>query len=413
MDTQQKNYEVLEARIKELEAEVQRMELQKDSVFASFYNSIFTTSHIIQLVIDPSTGKIVAANNAACQFYGYTHGEISTMYIYQINTTPPEQLKIEMQNVREGHKNFFNFNHQLKNGQIKQVEVQSWAVKVANQDLLFSIVHDITQQKEMEMKLCASNKLLEDKIKELTFSEEKFSQLFNHSSVAMALSTIDTGIYIDINAEFLRLSGYDREEVIGHSPAEFKLWEKIEERDRIVNDIKEHGALRNHKVNIRTKSGEILTMLCAGEMLEINNRPCIFISAYDITEQEKAEQQLMLHNYAMNHAPQSIFWANKEGQFVYVNENGYSSLGYSLKEILKMRIWDVDTFFSAASWAKFWDRLAEMQTQIHSAYSAHQRKDGSQIPVQVRATYLKYGEHEYVIGYVNDITEHVKTIDKL
>ena len=49
------------------------------------------------LVFNPKTGNIINANEAASGFYGWSVEELPKMQIQQINTMPPEVVKIEME----------------------------------------------------------------------------------------------------------------------------------------------------------------------------------------------------------------------------------------------------------------------------------------------------------------------------
>ncbi|MFZ1556918.1 MAG: cache domain-containing protein, partial [Nitrospira sp.] len=43
----------------------------------------------------------------------------------------------------------------------------------------------------------------------------------------------------------------------------------------------------------------------------------------------------------IEHSPEMIYQLNKAGQFVHVNKTGLDKLGYSLEEMLQMRLWDL------------------------------------------------------------------------
>ena len=54
----------------------------------------------------------------------------------------------------------------------------------------------------------------------LRLSEERFAKAFGSSPDAIAISALADSVYIDVNDSVLRLSGYRRDEVIGHAVAE-------------------------------------------------------------------------------------------------------------------------------------------------------------------------------------------------
>src|SRR5512138_2247424 len=43
------------------------------------YSSLFQKNHAVMLIIDPRDGRIVDANKAAIQFYGYTAEKLKTL----------------------------------------------------------------------------------------------------------------------------------------------------------------------------------------------------------------------------------------------------------------------------------------------------------------------------------------------
>ncbi len=114
------------------------------------YKDLFEDSHSIMLIINPETGEIIDANSSACKFYQYTKEQIIKMSIMDINTLKPKQVSKEMQNAKKERRNYFNFNHKLATGEIRDVEVYSSPIVLAGQKVLYSIIHDITERLRIE-----------------------------------------------------------------------------------------------------------------------------------------------------------------------------------------------------------------------------------------------------------------------
>ncbi|MGQ5522226.1 sensor domain-containing protein [Chitinimonas sp. PSY-7] len=112
--------------------------------------AVFEHSGAVKLIIDPKDGRIVAANPAACAFYGYDAETFVQLNINQINTLSPDQVAARMANTTMEETYYFQFQHRLKSGEIRDVEVQSSAINQAGRTLLHSIIHDITPQKAAE-----------------------------------------------------------------------------------------------------------------------------------------------------------------------------------------------------------------------------------------------------------------------
>ncbi len=114
------------------------------------YRQMFRNNSAVKLLIDPATGEIVDANDAACRFYGYSRSELVKHNIDQINTLSPQEVKAEMANAESEQRFYFEFRHRLASGAICEVEVRSSPLLIDGRRLLYSVIHDITERKQME-----------------------------------------------------------------------------------------------------------------------------------------------------------------------------------------------------------------------------------------------------------------------
>ncbi|MEI7421103.1 MAG: PAS domain S-box protein [Prolixibacteraceae bacterium] len=117
------------------------------------FQKLFYDHSAVMLLVDPSTGNIVDANRAAVLFYGYNFHSVPALKISDINTHTNEMIKSEMKRAIGQDKNYFEFEHRLATGDVRQVEVHSTPIEVGGKKLLFSIIHDITERKCIERAL--------------------------------------------------------------------------------------------------------------------------------------------------------------------------------------------------------------------------------------------------------------------
>jgi len=106
------------------------------------YKALFENDYTVMLIIDPDNGKIVDANPAAVNFYGWSKEESTSMKISDINVLNKEEVKKEMEEAREKSKNYFNFKHRTVNEEAKDVEVYSQPIPFAEKEYLYSIIHE-------------------------------------------------------------------------------------------------------------------------------------------------------------------------------------------------------------------------------------------------------------------------------
>lgn len=124
--------------------------------------AIFNNSHTTMLLLDPSSGTIVDANPAACAFYGYGREQITGMTIFAINTLPEEAVKRKMRKAAGGKKAIFQFRHRLRNKSERDVEVHAGPVRILGRDLLFTVVHDVTDRVRTQRELADNRKKFQD-----------------------------------------------------------------------------------------------------------------------------------------------------------------------------------------------------------------------------------------------------------
>jgi PAS domain S-box-containing protein len=121
------------------------------------YRAVFATNTAMKLLIEPQSGQIVDANEAAVQFYGWSLPQLRAMTIHQINT--PEQVAHQLAEARAGRRLRFQFRHRTARGEVRDVEVHSGAVEVRGTTLLLSIVQDVTDRLLLEGRLRETQRL--------------------------------------------------------------------------------------------------------------------------------------------------------------------------------------------------------------------------------------------------------------
>ncbi len=142
----------LQAAHNELEVRVQERTAELSESEARF-RSLFENSAVTTLLIEPDSGKIINANSAAVNFYGYSYEQLCSMNINEINLLFPDEVMQEMEKARSGRRNYFVFRHRLANGEVRIVEVHSNPIVIDEATLLFSFIFDVTEKMRSEKKL--------------------------------------------------------------------------------------------------------------------------------------------------------------------------------------------------------------------------------------------------------------------
>ncbi len=126
------------------------------------FRKIFEDHAAMKLLVDPSNGVIVNANEAAARYYGWSREELKQMKFDQINTLGPEEIHKTMEKVRTGSMNKFEFKHRRKDGSVRDVEMYTSKIMIRSKYLLHSIIHDISERKRTEEALIRAKKKAEE-----------------------------------------------------------------------------------------------------------------------------------------------------------------------------------------------------------------------------------------------------------
>jgi PAS domain S-box-containing protein len=114
------------------------------------YHSLFKKNQAAMLMIDPETAAIIDANLGACVFYGYLYEKILKLKMTDIDILTSEEVKAEIRRALSEQENHCYCRHRLANGRIRDVEVYSGPLFMHGRQLLYSIIHDITERKQAE-----------------------------------------------------------------------------------------------------------------------------------------------------------------------------------------------------------------------------------------------------------------------
>jgi PAS domain S-box-containing protein len=136
---------------------------------------------------------------------------------------------------------------------------------------------------------------------------------------------------------------------------------------------------------------------------------CVLVR--DTTERKRAEEELRLTQFSVEHASDAVFWMNPEGQIVYANEAACRSLGRSREELLSLSIPDIDPLYPRDGWEAVWKETKRRGSM--TIETQHRSKQGRVFPVEVSAKYLEFGGKEFSVTSVRDITERKRTEEAL
>lgn len=143
------------------------------------------------------------------------------------------------------------------------------------------------QVAQLEAEIVRRNRVEQD----LRQAEQLFSKAFHGSPEPVAITTLHEGRFIEVNDAYLKMTEYERNEVIGKTAEDLEVWVDAEDRSTLVANALGHGPVNEEKVSYRTKSGNILDLRVSAEIIQLRGQSCLLVLLRDVTEQVLIEEQ--------------------------------------------------------------------------------------------------------------------------
>ena len=262
------------------------------------YSSLFKVNHSVMFLIDPENADIVDANLAACSFYGWSQEEITSMKITDINMLSKEQVFQEMERAKSEERKHFFFRHRLANEEIRDVEVYSGPIRLHGRELLYSIIHDITERKRAE--------------EALQKSEERYRNLVETMNEGLAMADQDY-VFTYVNETFCEMLGYRRDELIGHNLIEF-VHDDDKESMKEQMARRRMGEAKRFDLVWRTKDGDkIYTIISPKGFFDAAGRFTGSLGVVtDITDRKQVEKALQKAHDRLENRTTELMKLNKK-----------------------------------------------------------------------------------------------------
>src|SRR5207237_3075475 len=235
------------------------------------YRLLFETNPLPMWVFDRETLAFLAVNEAAVRHYGFSRGDFFSMPIRDIRpqSDVPALLQVVSHPV-EGLSSTDPWKHRKKDGTVIDVEITSHGLTFRGRDAELVLANDVTEQKRDQERLKQS--------------EERFAKAFRSNPLAITITTRSDSRYLDVNEAFLKMAGYDREQVIGHTVDELDIWVEPADRADMVRHLDEFGSIADQRAKLRTRSRDVRLCDISAELIELDGMSCMLAIIDDITD---------------------------------------------------------------------------------------------------------------------------------
>src|SRR5690606_25837156 len=128
-----------------------------------------------------------------------------------------------------------------------------------------------------------------------------------------------------------------------------------------------------------------------------------FVILEDVSERLRAERELRLTRFAMDHAGDASIWVREDGRLIYGNHAAQELAGLLRAELVGRYIWEYDQDIGPDDWTEIRHQL-ELQTTLRREGTIR-RKDGPNVPVEMSLALRHYDGEQLIIAVVRDVRE--------
>lgn len=354
-------------------------------------------------------GNFIEGNKAAERITGYKREELIGRNYFQAGILIPKDIPKAKKALARNRKGLPTGPEEYtlirKDGKTIELEISTYPIQIKGKTFVLGIARDIGQRKKREEILKKTSELLN--------RTERISKVggWEYDMKTGKISWTD-GVY---RIYGLNKKNHDpnniKQDINFYAPEERK---KVEQAFKNVLKHAKPYDLEVRFINARNKERWVRTMgrpvYEKGELIKISG------NIIDITQHKKTEIALKeteeKFKTLINQTPEALTLHDPEGNIQEINQAMVDRYGYSKKELLKMKIKDIDMdSFRREDRKIYWEKLKE--NQIVHFETRHRKKNGTILPVRVSLSAIKLDGQKYFLGLAEDFTEIKKSQQKL
>jgi PAS domain S-box-containing protein len=275
------------------------------------YRGLFETAPDAVFIVDRQDTRILDANHAACDLYGYSQDELRQRFAADLSAEP--ESIVEM--VRAGARLAPMRMHRKKDGALFPVEMTSSALQQGGHDILVVFARDITARRQAERELQEHREHLEELVKERTaelLREKQFNETLIDSLPGIFYVVGGDGRLVRWNRNMESVTGGTAEE-LGRS----SLFDIVAPEDRPlvsarIKEVLASGTGLMAEVCLLARNDRRIPHYITGERTWLGEVPYLLGVGIDITARRQAEVALSEAKQVAEAASRakSVFLAN-------------------------------------------------------------------------------------------------------
>ena len=349
------------------------------------------------LHIDES-GRITYANRSARSIFGYSKDELLNGPIARLLPVALQRkMAAVVRKFRRAHTEFLSFTPieaigLRKDGGEIPIEFSAGIWTSRDSFCMGVIIRDITERKRREA---------------------SFEMMFDRNPIPMWIFDGGSLDFVAVNDAACTLYGYTCQQVLAMNALDMR---PVAERDAIRKTILTFGDFYQSPEpgTHLTANGDRLRILTFARRLRHNGRECVLVANVDVTERERAQDELtatqIFLNAVVESIPSMVFVKDaSSGRFILLNRAGEKLLGVSRHDLIGKSDFDLFDHDDAVRFRKADCEVVASGRLVTIENEPLTTPEGTRsLRTQKIGVPDQHGRPRYLLGIAEDVTERIQ-----
>ncbi|AOP34814.1 histidine kinase [Leptospira tipperaryensis] len=294
------------------------------------------------ITLSKSNGAYLFVNDLFLEYLGKTREEVLGKTAVELGAyyDTGDREKIIKGLEKDGVVRNLEVKIRTPDGKIRTILFSARMLDFLGEKKILAIGHDISEIKAYAQEL-------ESLAMELERSKRLFQKLFQLIPSSLVLTDWENRKIIDVNERFLEMVKLKREEVLGKTTPEIKVWENAANfRKEVYDALSKHDEVKNLESTFTASDGTEIPILYSARITELEGRKHVISLATDISEKKAAEEErkaldeelrlskdLFEKLFQLN--PAAVSLSDLEtGIYRQINQSYCDLIGYSREQII-------------------------------------------------------------------------------
>ena len=195
-------------------------------------------------------------------------------------------------------------------------------------------------------------------------AQERFESMFNANPAPALIARLDDYRFVRVNEGFLDLSGWSRDDIIGHTIYDLDILGGAPAKDEAKSLLKKGRTIPQMEAELPTPGGGTRLVLLAGHPAEMSNEPCMIFTFADLEPRRQAETALRQSEErfatVFRFAPVPMLLTSFDGhRMLNVNHAFLEITGWPYEGVIGRRPADIELWETAAARREIEQKLTE------------------------------------------------------